>query len=495
MWGTGMAVAVLAFGWTNVSAVGANAAQAPPKVVVIYGDSLVSESMAQVQANFGSKYQVVGRAVPGTAPCDWIPQLQSDLAALHPTVVAVATAGETQGAGSCEQRPQNSTRMRSDYQAALTTITQAVTATSAQLVFVQDPPFLDATRNAMGVQIDADELGLAYQYPHVSVYTAARKAFATKTNGTYVAYAKCLGTETAANGCNPSTRQIAIRTLSGGGTGVNLCPDGIVGTSGCDEYSSGEARFGKSVAVAAQKPKPLFGTSPSTPRVLVYGDSLLDEAHAYMNTSGTALTGTTGAVKGTIGYAPCDYLNSLTATISVVTDLVVIQSAANSSTKCMLEPGSTKVHMGIASSEWEQKYEADFDATFALATTYGVKVLVLDPPPMDPAQPAAAVRDDLIENVWPVLQADADANYPLVSFASDARDALGGDTYTSTMPCLPDETADMGCNDGTITVRAPDGLHFCPTGLLNQKHPCGLAYDPGARRFGDAIEAATRAHI
>jgi hypothetical protein len=159
----------------------------------------------------------------------------------------------------------------------------------------------------------------------------------------------------------------------------------------------------------------------------------------------------------------------------------------------MLRPGSTKTYLTIGSTDWEQKYEGDYDAILALAATYGIKVLVLDPPPMDPSQQASAIRNDLHDTVLPWLRADAAANYPLVSFASDARDAVGGDTFTPTMPCLPDETAAMGCTDGIITVRAPDGLHFCLTGLLNQKEPCGSPYDPGARRFGNAIEAVTRA--
>jgi hypothetical protein len=471
-------------------------ASTPPKIVAIYGDSLVWESTAQAQLHFGSRYQVVSRAVPNTAPCDWIPQLESDLATLHPAVVEVATAGATNGSGSCEQNEQNSPEMLADYEAALTTITQHVTATSAQLVFVEDPPFLDPARNATGIQIAADELALAYQYPNVSVYTAARKALSTTTNGGYETYAKCLRTETVANGCDPATKLIAIRTTTGSLAGVNFCPDGNISSTGCDEYSSGEVRFGGYLTTAAQRPKPLYGTNVTpAPRVLVYGDSLMDEAMRYMNLTGSTLTGTTGLVKGAIGRAPCDYLKTITATISVATDLVVIESGANASTKCMLEPGSTKTHLVIGSTEWEQRYEADYDSIFALGATHGVKVLVIDPPPMDPDQHGSAIRNDLIDTVFPWLHADAAANYPLVSFSSDARDAVGGDTFTKTLPCLPDETAAMGCNDGAITVRAPDGLHFCPTGLGNQKRPCGLPYDPGARRFGEAIETATRAHI
>jgi hypothetical protein len=111
---------------------------------------------------------------------------------------------------------------------------------------------------------------------------------------------------------------------------------------------------------------------------------------------------------------------------------------------------------------------------------------------MDPSQSASRVRNDLHDTVLPQLEADIAARYPLVTVASDARVAMGGDTFTSAMPCLPDESAAMGCSNGSITVRAPDGLHFCPAGLHTQRQPCTLPYDPGARRFGAAIETVLR---
>jgi hypothetical protein len=233
---------------------------------------------------------------------------------------------------------------------------------------------------------------------------------------------------------------------------------------------------------------------PPKPRAYVVGDSLLDEARAYVD-----FTGVAGSVKGTIGRAPCDFLKTLSGTTRQAllqkSKVVIIETAANSSSKCMLEPGSTKVYMPIGSPEWRAKYRADLDAIFDLSNIDHVPMVLLEPPPMDPSQPASNSRNDLIDTVFPLLRADIAARYPLVTISSAARDAVGGDTFMATMPCLPDETAAMGCSGGTITVRAPDGLHFCPTGLLNQRTPCGLPYDPGARRFGNAIETVLRSSL
>ncbi len=238
-------------------------------------------------------------------------------------------------------------------------------------------------------------------------------------------------------------------------------------------------------------------TLPKPPRIYVYGDSLMQEAKAYIS-----MTGLTGGIKADIGRSPCDYLYSLSGygmgRELPTTKLVVIETAANSSSACMLEPGSTKVHIPIGSPEWEAKYRSDLDGIFAVVQRINpqTRVVLLDPPPMDPSQPASAIRSDLHDTVLPLVAQDIAASYPMASIVGDARDAVGGDTFMQRMPCLPDETATMGCGtDGQITVRAPDGLHFCPTGLGSNRYPCSLPYNPGARRFGNAIEAVVRARV
>jgi hypothetical protein len=65
------------------------------------------------------------------------------------------------------------------------------------------------------------------------------------------------------------------------------------------------------------------------------------------------------------------------------------------------------------------------------------------------------------------------------------------DTFSEFLPCLPDETAAMGCGPSgvgpLIKVRAPDGVHLCPIIPPIPGH-CPM-YAPGERRFGTAIAA------
>lgn len=65
------------------------------------------------------------------------------------------------------------------------------------------------------------------------------------------------------------------------------------------------------------------------------------------------------------------------------------------------------------------------------------------------------------------------------------------DTFSEFLPCLPDETAAMGCGPSpygrVIKVRAPDGVHLCPIIPPIPGH-CPM-YAPGERRFGTAVAA------
>ena len=111
------------------------------------------------------------------------------------------------------------------YRSDLNSIFSDVTATGAKMVFVEDPPFLDPTRDAAVAQIITIATQLAGNYHGVSIVTSARSGLSK--SGKYAAYKSCLKTETAAMGC--SAGKIAIRTVSGDPNqiGLHLCPGGI----------------------------------------------------------------------------------------------------------------------------------------------------------------------------------------------------------------------------------------------------------------------------
>src|SRR5262249_9974313 len=111
-------------------------------------------------------------------------------------------------------------------------------------------------------------------------------------------------------------------------------------------------------------------------------------------------------------------------------------------------------------------------------------VFALPPPRLD--NPATeylpAVYEDLAHQ-WPALARTYDAG----AFVAGANRS-----WVATLPCLPFETAAMGCSNGQIAVRAPDKLHFCPAGLADPKNiESGCAvWSSGSWRYADGLIAA-----
>jgi len=229
-------------------------------------------------------------------------------------------------------------------------------------------------------------------------------------------------------------------------------------------------------------------------QILVFGDSIMKESAPTLKAaSGATLTYT---VKNMAGRAPCDYLKVAPKLFEKVAhgqrihyDLFVIQTAGNSSSKCM-KAASGKGFLKIGSPEWEAKYRTDLDDLVDYVATFNTPVLVVSSPPMAGEQ---VVRDDVYTTVEPQLHADR----PAVMFSDDARLAVSNSgQFTTQLPCLADETAADGCSQGMITVRAPDDVHFCPTGFSNKIKGTGCSvYDSGGIRYGVGIDEAAQAAI
>lgn len=278
-----------------------------PKTALIYGDSLTWESQWQIRTYFATKtgWTNVIHGFPGTAVCDWIPTLSQDLATYHPSIVGIETAGNYTRPcmldANGNQLAWGSDAFYAKYKADLDTFFATVTATGAKLVFMTAPPMLDPSWNTSIIGLQKVATQLAAAYPGVSVSAGPRNA--VSATGVYQAYKPCLTTETAAMGCDVSTGQIPIRTISGIQTGVHLCPTGLTDTFpfACATYSSGEYRFGRAEAsTVVTPPAPIRptvvlsavsgveGTSFDFKPTLLYPYSQ-DLALCYSTADGTAL--------------------------------------------------------------------------------------------------------------------------------------------------------------------------------------------------------------
>jgi hypothetical protein len=194
-------------------------------------------------------------------------------------------------------------------------------------------------------------------------------------------------------------------------------------------------------------------TTPSTPSrsrgpVLVYGDSLIEQASPYFRS--------TDQVRAYGGTALCDWVDKMARAAAVEQpSVMVVEFVGNDVTPCM---------QGYQTPDQVRaKYEADMAR---LKRRVDAPILWVGAP---------AFRDQ------------APATLGLYSSQPkfvDAGDAVLADgVYTSTLPCLPDEGSIQGCIDGRIRVRASDGKHFATS---------GSGYSAGGRRFADAIDNAIR---
>lgn len=189
-------------------------------------------------------------------------------------------------------------------------------------------------------------------------------------------------------------------------------------------------------------------TSKSRGPVLVYGDSLIEQASPYLRT--------TDQVRAFGGTALCDWVDKMArAANAEQPSVMVVEFVGNDLTPCMQNYQTP--------DEVRAKYEADMAR---LKQRVDAPILWVGAP---------AFRDS------------APATLGLYSsepkFVDAGEAVLADGAYTDTLPCLADEGAIQGCVNGRIRVRAFDGKHFATS---------GSGYSAGGRRFADAIDNAIR---
>jgi hypothetical protein len=224
---------------------------------MLYGDSLLYEAREAMRSGFTADRSVspIVRAIPATAPCDWLAALRSDVSRFHPSVVVLEAAGNS--ATPCMQDPttgkhylDGSPRFYAKYRSDLDAFFATVSATGATTVFVAPPP-----AGARLERHNRAEVGLvtiarseAHKYPKVVISDVASFAVSS-ANGSFTPTKRCLAGETSADGCDHGV--IRVR----GPDGLHFCPVGYASLAammrGCPVYSSGAVRFGRAVVAAA----------------------------------------------------------------------------------------------------------------------------------------------------------------------------------------------------------------------------------------------------
>ena len=281
-----------------------------------------------------------------------------------------------------------------------------------------------------------------------------------------------------------------------------LCPDGVYrrtvggvvmrgdGAHFTTEGAETVARWLLPQITAAAPDADLLVARGEERLALVYGDDATFEA-------APAITGTLAGdanwkveVSAARGLGFCDMVAALVPDLGAShADLVVVQTTGFGAPRCSASaaPGGAPVVPG--SDEYDERHRAWFRLFFREATDAGAAVIVVaNPPAKDPAIRARHAR--LLE-----IAREEARPFAGVAVSTTPRDAVGGATWTPTLPCGELESALESCVGGMISVRSPDGEQFCPLeGAVSSdpRTPC-LVYSGGAVRFGLAIVDLIRA--
>ena len=212
--------------------------------------------------------------------------------------------------------------------------------------------------------------------------------------------------------------------------------------------------------------------------VILYGDSLSFEAHRAFADELAATTRSEVINRIIPGTSPCDHRAGMEADRSERPDVVVIQFVGNNASPCSRGPGGERL-VGQALAD---RFEADVRAEVDMWAAAGARVVLVGGPdsPGLPGMAGLQIADayNRIVNEW------AGRDLGRVRYADAAATVTGPDhLFARRLPCAPDEEAGAGCEDGEVTVRSPDNLHFCPYEWDGDAGTCGVA-SPGAARFG-----------
>jgi hypothetical protein len=228
-----------------------------------------------------------------------------------------------------------------------------------------------------------------------------------------------------------------------------------------------------------------FPAPSQPPKVIIYGDSLTLEAwptfKAVVEDHRVAL-----AVRQAVGgSAICDFFDKMEADKEALLPTVVVLSfVGNDNMRPCLQgrPGTLL-----------DKYREDAQHAIDIWKARGVQVYLVGTPPRVVGGSTPESPDANREMYFP-LAVNNGVGY------IDAGHSVFNPSgfYQYHMPCLPDEGPQHGCGagglNGLIQVRAPDGLHFCPTWNGDPNGNCSV-YASGARRFGFAMaEVVVRNH-
>jgi hypothetical protein len=222
------------------------AATTPTRVLYV-GDSLSYEARNPFTFTtmLSGRAQVHQLVYGGTALCDWLPRIKSEMATWQPQAISIEFVGNSFTA--CMKNPATGqqytgtalvSKYMTDAQAALAIIKPYGT----QVWFQGVPPMRDAGLNSQRLSMNSGFQQLAAKQSWTHYNYAGQAVEWYQTPGKYVDFLPCSSADTGSRCTNPPFTR--VRALDG----VHFCPVNATAKSGvtsdCPVWSSGAWRYG-----------------------------------------------------------------------------------------------------------------------------------------------------------------------------------------------------------------------------------------------------------
>jgi hypothetical protein len=225
-----------------------------PPTVIIYGDSLTTQSSLKIEARLSAElagWRVLMRDWPGTALCDWLDRMLSDGDENAQLVLIQFSGNAFQTPGSCMLGHPDGTGRDRKYAADANNAAAIWAWRNVKVVFAASPaavnPKLEATRHPLDrvyrrVARRWTAFGVTFtSKPELAV---AERLKGEPSRWVFPRKLPCLPTEARRPECKGG--EIQVRAYDG----AHFCPVDS-GDSPCRVYSSGVVRFADAMADAA----------------------------------------------------------------------------------------------------------------------------------------------------------------------------------------------------------------------------------------------------
>ncbi len=231
-----------------------SSAEATPRVVMLYGDSLAWESQDHFESAFAHRPEVdvITKTFGGTAICDWLDVMRTDATAIQPDAVVVEFSGNalTKCMLDADGRPLTGDAYLNRYLADAQAVVAIFESIDARVYFAGAPtPRVTGEDHTgfNGGQLNALYRDVASAPDDRVEYVDAGAA--VLDDGRWTASLPCLPDEPCEGGVDADGQAVNLVRAP---DGAHFCPTGDAAVAGvtdrCAVWASGAYRFGRSMA-------------------------------------------------------------------------------------------------------------------------------------------------------------------------------------------------------------------------------------------------------